>query len=102
MSHYSGSVPDTEPGRAWLLLAACRSVDPEIFFPDNNVAGIEKARRICRSCLVIRDCLADCLREEGGSRVGSRWGVYAGLTPRQRVRLHEKLRNQARRTKAAT
>jgi len=92
--------PDTlEPGRAWLKQAACRTegVDPEWFYPDNNAAGIERARAICKPCPVRRLCLMDCLRHEGGRSSLSRWGVYAGLTPRQRVRAYQKLRDQGRR-----
>jgi WhiB family redox-sensing transcriptional regulator len=99
MTHHTGAVPDTEPARAWLQHAACRAsgVKPDTFFPDNNVHGIAAARRICATCPVWRMCLADCLRHEGGRSSLSRWGVYAGLTPRQRVRLYVKLRDAGRR-----
>jgi WhiB family redox-sensing transcriptional regulator len=108
MSQYTGSTPDTEPGRTWLKEAACRApgINPETFFPNNNLAGIDQARAICKTCPVRRACLADCLRHERGSKASSRWGVYAGLTPRQRERLWHKLRarrkaNRARGSKAA-
>jgi WhiB family redox-sensing transcriptional regulator len=98
MSNYTGSVPDTEPGRAWLLQAACRNdgVDPEIFFHDNNAAYISAARTVCGACPVRRYCLIDCMRHEGGRSAKSRWGVYAGMTPRQRERLYHKLRNRSK------
>lgn len=105
MSHYSGSVPDAEPDRAWLTQAACRTngTDPEAFFPDNNAVGIAAARAVCVACPVRRECLTDCMRHEGGRSAKTRWGVYAGLTPRQRERLYQRLRNRAaRRTKAAS
>jgi hypothetical protein len=99
MTHHIGAVPDTEPARAWLQHAACRAdgIDPEWFYPDNNIVGIERARAICKTCPVRYACLADCLRQEGGRSSLSRWGVYAGLTPRQRVRLYVKLRDAGRR-----
>lgn len=83
--------------RMWIKQAACRAedVDPEIFFPDNNVAGIAKARAICATCPVVRACLADCLRQEGGRVAATRFGIYGGLSPRQRVRLYERLRHRA-------
>lgn len=102
--NYTGSVPDTEPGRAWLLQAACRREDihPDEMFPDNNTAGIAHAKDICATCPVRRACLIDCMRTEGARSAKSRWGVYAGLTPRQRERLFHKLRSRTRaRAKAA-
>jgi len=101
---YTGSVPDTEPARVWLKEAACRAegADPEVFFPDNNAIGIANARAVCRTCPVRRECLIDYMRHEGGRSAKSRWGVYAGLTPRQRERLYHRLRNRAKpRSKAA-
>lgn len=98
MTHHTGSVPDTEPARAWLTQAACRAdgVDPETFFHDNNASYIAAARTVCNQCPVRRECLADCMRDEGDRSAKSRWGVYAGLTPRQRERLHHKLRSRAK------
>ena len=103
MNHYTGSVPDTEPARTWLKKAACRAegVDPDWFYPTNTVDGIGQARAICAACPVRRECLADCMRHEGGRAAASRFGVFAGLSPRQRARLHQKLRDRARRGKAA-
>lgn len=102
---YTGQTPDTEPGRTWLKTAACRTdgTDPETFFPDNNAVKIEQARAVCKTCPVRRECLTDCMKHEGGRSAKSRWGVYAGLTPRQRERLYHRLRVRAnRRTKAAS
>lgn len=98
---YTGSVPDTEPARKWLISAACLGEDPETFFPDNNAARIALAKAVCETCPVRRDCLIDCMRREGGRSAKSRFGVYAGLTPRQRERLYHRLRNRKTRTKAA-
>jgi hypothetical protein len=97
VSHY------TEPARTWLTSAACLAdnVDPDTFFHDNNAAFIAEARTICAACPVRRDCLIDCMRHEGGRSAKSRFGVYAGLTPRQRERLYHRLRNRKGRTKAA-
>lgn len=91
--------PDTlHPTKQWQKHAACRAddVDPDTFYPDNNAAGIEAARAICKTCPVLRACLADCLRQEGGRRSGSRFGVFAGLTPRQRERAYRRLQVSGR------
>ncbi|MET9012278.1 WhiB family transcriptional regulator [Streptomyces olivaceoviridis] len=81
--------------RTWLKLAACRAddVDPETFFPDQNVAGLAKARAICKGCPVARQCLADCLEAEGGRAAANRHGVYAGMTPKQRERLYRRVQS---------
>lgn len=84
MSNYQGSVPDTEPARGWLERAACRAegVDPDLMFPDNNVAGIAQAKAICRPCPVWRECLSDAL-EMGDNH----YGIRGGLRPDERRRL---------------
>ena len=99
---YTGPVPEAEPGRAWLTQAACRAdgVDADTFFHDNNAVFIAAARAICGPCPVRRQCLADCMRDEDGRSAKSRFGVYAGLTPRQRERLYHKHRNQSKKPAA--
>lgn len=78
MRAYTGQVPDTEPGRTWLLQAACRQpgVHPDEMFPDNNEARIEHARRICAPCPVRLDCLRDAIRV-GDDQHGIRGGLKA-------------------------
>lgn len=78
MSHYSGAVPDTEPGREWLLKAACKGLG-DAMFPDNNERGIAAAKNICRACPVWRECLRDAL-DTGEVQ----WGIRGGLTDRER------------------
>ncbi|MFG2269094.1 WhiB family transcriptional regulator [Streptomyces chartreusis] len=88
MSHYSGSVPDTEPARKWLAKAACRAegVDPDEMFPDNNTKAIDKAKRICRPCPVWRECLLDSIR------VGeTEFGIRGGLKPEERRQLADSI-----------
>lgn len=99
--NYTGQTPDTEPGREWLTQASCRAEDPETFFPDNNVDRIAQAKAVCATCPVRRECLIDCMAQEGSRSAKSRWGVYAGLTPRQRERLYHRLRQRKARAKAA-
>lgn len=88
--------PDTlEHGRAWLQHAACAGLG-DLMFPDSNEHDIADAKAICAQCPVAEACLTDCIRHEGGRSSLSRWGVYGGLTPRQRVRLYVKLRDSGR------
>jgi WhiB family transcriptional regulator, redox-sensing transcriptional regulator len=65
----------TDP-RNWRTRAACREVDPDLFFPvgadDSPVTRfqVERARAVCDSCPV----RADCLRFALGSRQDGIWG----------------------------
>ncbi|MFJ6667470.1 WhiB family transcriptional regulator [Streptomyces sp. NPDC091383] len=89
--------------RTWLKLAFCLAadVDPDTFFPDQNLSGLSKAREICKQCPVAQQCLAECLAAEGGKTAASRHGVYAGTTPKQRERLYHQMRVRANRQAAA-
>ncbi|MFI6039474.1 WhiB family transcriptional regulator [Streptomyces sp. NPDC051315] len=66
----------------WRELAACRSEDPELFFPVTedgaSLPQIERARQVCRRCPVLHECRAWALR------CGETDGVWGGLTARQR------------------
>jgi hypothetical protein len=45
----------------WRHEAACREVDPELFFPIGNsgpaLLQIDEAKQVCRRCAVMDDCL---------------------------------------------
>src|SRR5438876_10289382 len=60
----------------WPSQAACRNGDPDALF----VQGAEQnvAKRVCRSCPVRTECLADAL----DNRV--EFGVWGGMTERER------------------
>ncbi len=65
----------------WRLEAACRSEDPEIFFPVYTYGHPElvlKAKAICNRCPVRSDCLAFArsTRQEQG--------IWGGLTADER------------------
>lgn len=66
----------------WRELAACRSSDPEIFFPaadsgPSYVAQVAVAKTICAGCPVRAECLAEAL-----TRIP--FGIAGGLTPEER------------------
>lgn len=72
----------------WRIDAACREVDPELFFPPAGPIGLASAaaaRRVCAGCPVRRDCLEAALRVEDG-RYG-RYGMWGGMTPKERYQL---------------
>ena len=70
-------------GTDWRNYAACRDVDPDLFFPlgtvGASVAQIEQAKQICRTCPVSRPCLHWAL-ENGDA------GVWGGTTEDERRR----------------
>ncbi|QCX81104.1 Transcriptional regulator WhiB2 [Streptomyces sp. YIM 121038] len=91
----SHSAPRTlAPADAWLKRAACRDVEPEEMFPDSDAVRIKFAQTVCAACPVTRACLVLALRAEGKAGRDSRYGIFGGLTPRQRHRLHLELRKR--------
>lgn len=54
----------------WWEDAACRGLDPDIFFPEKYDSGRD-AKKVCAVCPVRVDCLADGLYERDGI-----WGGY--------------------------
>ncbi|XVQ12902.1 WhiB family transcriptional regulator [Spirillospora sp. CA-255316] len=61
----------------WRHRAACRDVDPELFFPIGNTGPallqIEEAKQVCRRCDVTDACLAWALES------GQDSGVWGGM-----------------------
>ena len=64
--------------RDHVVKAACRGVNPEIFFPGPGKRP-DEAKAVCRRCPVKAECLDDALR--GGWRLE---GIWAGLTETER------------------
>ncbi|MEU8347523.1 transcription factor WhiB [Actinomadura meyerae] len=61
----------------WRHRAACRDVDPELFFPIGNtgpaILQIEEAKQVCRRCDVQDACLRWALES------GQDSGVWGGM-----------------------
>ena len=66
----------------WRTRAACRDVDPEVFFPVGTTGPalrqIEFAKNICRACSVVDDCLMWAIDS------GQDAGVWGGLSEDER------------------
>jgi len=77
----------------WRAQANCRGVDPAVFFPERGEPTGE-AKRICTGCVVRDDCLEWALAN------GERYGIWGGLSGRERRRLRP-ARRQARQQPAA-
>ncbi|GAA1521283.1 WhiB family transcriptional regulator [Sphaerisporangium rubeum] len=78
----------------WRHRAACRDVDPELFFPIGNTGPalmqIEEAKQVCRSCPVVDSCLKWALES------GQDAGVWGGLSEDER----RALKRRSARTRA--
>jgi WhiB family redox-sensing transcriptional regulator len=72
----------TIPDQDWRLLAACRHMDPELFFPvsasGSSLDQITQAKAICAGCPVRRRCLAFALVTR------QRHGVWGGMSEQER------------------
>ena len=78
----------------WRHRAACRDVDPELFFPIGNTGPallqIEEAKQVCRRCDVTDACLSWALES------GQDAGVWGGMGEDER----RALRRRASRARA--
>ena len=73
---------------SWRQKAACRGVDPDIFYPvSDDDAGAAKA--ICAGCPVREACLEYALANR------ERDGVWGGATERERRRMIRQRRQTA-------
>jgi len=80
----------------WRAAGACRSADPELFFPIATGVAVTatqvmKAQRICADCGVRQQCLEFAMQN------GEVHGVWGGTTPEERVRARRALVRRARR-----
>ncbi|MEU1179956.1 WhiB family transcriptional regulator [Streptomyces sp. NPDC005820] len=77
------------PSLNWREAAACRSEDPELFFPIGEDGPsrrqIEQARAVCRRCPVMRACGTWAVRH------GERHGVWGAMTAGERRSLRPSL-----------
>jgi WhiB family redox-sensing transcriptional regulator len=66
----------------WRYVAACREVDPELFFPIGNsgpaLLQIEEAKQVCQRCPATQDCLRWAID------TGQDAGVWGGMSEDER------------------
>ena len=67
----------------WRSAAACRSADPDLFFPISDSGPAREqtatAKAICATCQVRRECLAFALQ------TGQTYGIWGGTTEHERA-----------------
>lgn len=79
----SPSAPRNDEPLPWMESANCASVGGAPFFPEKG-DSVTAAKRVCKACPVAVECL------EFAQAHAKKFGVYAGLTPKQRKRLRDK------------
>lgn len=77
---------------AWREFAACREVDPELFFPEAGQSPAA-ARLVCSGCPVLEECAVHALGE--GSGTPEPLGVWGGMTAQERLRILQARRKAA-------
>jgi len=73
---------------SWRQSAACRGVDPEIFYPASEEEAVV-AKAVCASCAVREACLEFALASR------ERDGVWGGATEKDRRRMLRQRRKSA-------
>lgn len=74
--------------KLWRDRAACRGVDPEIFYPVTDEEA-DPAKAVCGECSVANACLEYALTAR------EREGVWGGATERERRRIIRQRRRSA-------
>lgn len=74
-----------EPENDWRLQAACRGIDPELFFSSDEIVNRQErtereaeAKAVCTRCVVRDPCLSYAVA------AGERYGIWGGLTSQER------------------
>lgn len=83
----------TDEAKRWQEEANCLGVDPDLFFPERG-ASTREAKAVCAGCEVRVDCLEYALAN------GEKFGIWGGLSERERRRLRRQ-RALARRNAAS-
>ena len=83
------SAVPVEPDPDWHDNANCLGVDPDLFFPERG-ASPREAKEVCRGCEVRHDCLEFALQN------GEKFGIWGGLSERERRRIRRQRAQVAR------
>ncbi len=89
-----GAIPDEmlhprELEENWQDDANCLGVDPDLFFPERG-ASTREAKEVCRGCVVRGQCLEFALQN------GEKFGIWGGLSERERRRIRRQRAQAAR------
>ena len=78
----------------WQDGANCHGLDPDLFFPERG-ASTREAKEVCRGCVVREQCLEFALQN------GEKFGIWGGLSERERRRIRRQRSQFARRVVGA-
>src|SRR5439155_18361695 len=81
--------------RSWQDQANCLGVDPDLFFPERG-ASTREAKEVCRGCVVRLECLEYALAN------GEKFGIWGGMSERERRRIRRARALARRRGEPAT
>lgn len=86
----SPAFAQSEPNQPvdWRASALCSQTDPEAFFPEKG-ESTRQAKKICHGCEVREPCLEAALARD------ERFGIWGGLSERERRRLRRLRRGGA-------
>jgi WhiB family redox-sensing transcriptional regulator len=87
-------LPVESDGRRWQERANCLGVDPDLFFPERG-ASTREAKAVCRGCEVRAECLEYALDH------GEKFGIWGGLSERERRRVRRQRALERRRLASA-
>jgi len=82
------------PAGRWQERANCLGVDPDLFFPERG-ASTREAKSVCRGCEVRFECLEYALAH------GEKFGIWGGLSERERRRVRRQRALERRRLASA-
>lgn len=91
-----GFLERARPAPSWRRGANCAGVDPELFYPQRGgskvlqAEQIRQAKAVCDGCAVRAQCLTEALERQ------EPWGIWGGLSERERRRLQTRLPRVAR------
>jgi WhiB family redox-sensing transcriptional regulator len=88
-------ISDDLETKGWQDLANCLGVDPDLFFPERG-ASTREAKEVCKGCVVRGDCLEYALAN------GEKFGIWGGLSERERRRIRRQRALARRSTLDAT
>jgi WhiB family redox-sensing transcriptional regulator len=79
----------------WQARANCMGVDPDLFFPERG-SSTREAKEVCRGCVVRVDCLEFAIAN------GEKFGIWGGMSERERRRVRRARVQQGRGVSAAS
>lgn len=80
LTNFDHMIEPRELDENWQDGANCLGVDPDLFFPERG-ASTREAKEVCRGCVVREQCLEFALQN------GEKFGIWGGLSERERRRI---------------